>query len=269
MNVEKLEFHAKNVRRNIIKMIYNSQSGHPGGSLSIVEILTYLYFAKMNINPEKPLFEDRDRLVLSKGHCAPALYAVLAERGFFPEDDLMGFRKIDGYLEGHPDMKKVPGIDMSSGSLGQGMSVANGIALAGKLDKKDYKVYCILGDGEIEEGEVWEAFMTASHYRLDNICAIIDRNGLQIDGKTKDVMSTEPLEDKMRAFGFHVITIDGNNFDRIKNAFDEEDMVKDKPTAIIANTIKGKGVSFMENEVGWHGKAPSKEEYDKAMEELK
>ena len=269
MNVEKLEFHAKNIRRNIIKMIHNSQSGHPGGSLSIVEILTYLYFERMNIKPENPLFEDRDRLVLSKGHCAPALYAVLSERGFFPENDLMGFRKIDGHLEGHPDMKKVPGIDMSSGSLGQGMSVANGIAIAGKLDKKDYKVYCILGDGEIEEGEVWEAFMTASHYKLNNVCAIVDRNGLQIDGKTKDVMNTEPLEDKMRAFGFHVITINGNNFEEIEKAFNEADMVKDKPTAIIANTIKGKGVSFMENEIGWHGKAPSKEEYDKAMEELK
>lgn len=269
MNVENLEFHAKNIRRNIVKMIYGSQSGHPGGSLSIVEILTYLYFERMNIKPEDPLFEDRDRLILSKGHCAPALYATLAEREFFPEEDLMGFRKIDGYLEGHPDMKKVPGIDMSTGSLGQGMSVTNGIALSGKLDKKDYKVYCILGDGEIEEGEVWEAFMTASHYKLDNVCAIIDRNGLQIDGKTKNVMSTEPLEDKMRAFGFHVITINGNSFEEVKKAFDDADIVKDKPTAIIADTIKGKGVSFMENEVGWHGKAPNKEEYDKAMEELK
>lgn len=264
-NFEKI---SKEIRKSIIEMVYNAKSGHPGGALSITDILTVLYFYELNVNVNNPKYENRDRLVLSKGHSSPALYAVLAEKGFFPKNDLKTFRKIDSYLQGHPDMNKVPGVDMSSGSLGQGLSVSNGMALGAKLDRKDYRVYCILGDGEIEEGQVWEAAMTASHYNLDNLCVIVDNNGLQIDGKTKDVMNSEPIDKKFEAFGFNVINIDGHNFEEIVNAFEKAKQTKKRPTAIIAKTVKGKGISFMENEVSWHGKAPNDEQYNLAMNEL-
>ncbi len=264
-NFEKI---SKEIRKSIIEMVYNAKSGHPGGALSITDILTVLYFYELNVNVNNPKYENRDRLVLSKGHSSPALYAVLAEKGFFPKNDLKTFRKIDSYLQGHPDMNKVPGVDMSSGSLGQGLSVSNGMALGAKLDRKDYRVYCILGDGEIEEGQVWEAAMTASHYNLDNLCVIVDNNGLQIDGKTKDVMNSEPIDKKFEAFGFNVINIDGHNFEEIVNAFEKAKQTKERPTAIIAKTVKGKGISFMENEVSWHGKAPNDEQYNLAMNEL-
>ena len=264
-NFEKI---SKEKRKSIIEMVYNAKSGHPGGALSITDILTVLYFYELNVNVNNPKYENRDRLVLSKGHSSPALYAVLAEKGFFPKNDLKTFRKIDSYLQGHPDMNKVPGVDMSSGSLGQGLSVSNGMALGAKLDRKDYRVYCILGDGEIEEGQVWEAAMTASHYNLDNLCVIVDNNGLQIDGKTKDVMNSEPIDKKFEAFGFNVINIDGHNFEEIVNAFEKAKQTKERPTAIIAKTVKGKGISFMENEVSWHGKAPNDEQYNLAMNEL-
>ena len=265
---EELKKISKNIRKSIIEMVYNAKSGHPGGALSITDILTVLYFYELNVNVNNPKYENRDRLVLSKGHSSPALYAVLAEKGFFPKNDLKTFRKIDSYLQGHPDMNKVPGVDMSSGSLGQGLSVSNGMALGAKLDRKDYRVYCILGDGEIEEGQVWEAAMTASHYNLDNLCVIVDNNGLQIDGKTKDVMNSEPIDKKFEAFGFNVINIDGHNFEEIVNAFEKAKQTKERPTAIIAKTVKGKGISFMENEVSWHGKAPNDEQYNLAMNEL-
>ena len=268
IEIKNLEDISKNIRKNIVEMVYSASSGHPGGSLSITDILTVLYFHEMNVNINNPKDEDRDRLVLSKGHCSPALYAVLAEKGYFPKEDLKTFRKIDSYLQGHPDMKKIPGVDMSSGSLGQGLSVSNGMALAGKLDKKDYRVYCVMGDGEIEEGEVWEAAMTSSHYKLDNLCVIVDKNNLQIDGTTDEVMSLAPIDEKFRSFGFEVITIDGNNILEIMKAFAKAKTVKNKPTCIIAKTIKGKGVSFMEDKVEWHGKAPSEEQYNLAMQEL-
>ena len=264
-NFEKI---SKEIRKSIIEMVYNAKSGHPGGALSITDILTVLYFYELNVNVNNPKYENRDRLVLSKGHSSPALYAVLAEKGFFFFFFLKTFRKIDSYLQGHPDMNKVPGVDMSSGSLGQGLSVSNGMALGAKLDRKDYRVYCILGDGEIEEGQVWEAAMTASHYNLDNLCVIVDNNGLQIDGKTKDVMNSEPIDKKFEAFGFNVINIDGHNFEEIVNAFEKAKQTKERPTAIIAKTVKGKGISFMENEVSWHGKAPNDEQYNLAMNEL-
>ena len=266
--IENFEKISKEIRKSIIEMVYNAKSGHPGGALSITDILTVLYFYELNVNVNNPKYENRDRLVLSKGHSSPALYAVLAEKGFFPKNDLKTFRKIDSYLQGHPDMNKVPGVDMSSGSLGQGLSVSNGMALGAKLDRKDYRVYCILGDGEIEEGQVWEAAMTASHYNLDNLCVIVDNNGLQIDGKTKDVMNSEPIDKKFEAFGFNVINIDGHNFEEIVNAFEKAKQTKERPTAIIAKTVKGKGISFMENEVSWHGKAPNDEQYNLAMNEL-
>ena len=268
---EKLELEkkAKNIRKNIVNMVYSAQSGHPGGSLSITDILTVLYFKELNIDIKNPKNENRDRLVLSKGHCSPALYSALAEKGFIPKEDLNGFRKIDSYLQGHPDMNKVPGVDMTSGSLGQGLSVSNGMAIAGKMDHKDYRVYCILGDGEIEEGQIWEAAMTSSHYKLDNLCVIIDKNNLQIDGPTEDVMNSNPLDKKFESFGFNVIVIDGHNYDEIVEAFEKAKSQKGKPTAIIANTIKGKGVTLMENQVGWHGKAPNDEEYKKIIEDLK
>lgn len=266
--IENFEKISKEIRKSIIEMVYNAKSGHPGGALSIADILTVLYFYELNVNVNNPKYENRDRLVLSKGHSSPALYAVLAEKGFFPKNDLKTFRKIDSYLQGHPDMNKVPGVDMSSGSLGQGLSVSNGMALGAKLDRKDYRVYCILGDGEIEEGQVWEAAMTASHYNLDNLCVIVDNNGLQIDGKTKDVMNSEPIDKKFEAFGFNVINIDGHNFEEIVNAFEKAKQTKERPTAIIAKTVKGKGISFMENEVSWHGKAPNDEQYNLAMNEL-
>ena len=227
-----------------------------------------MYFKELNIDPNNPKWEDRDRLVLSKGHCAPVLYSCLANRGFFDISELRKFRNIEGILQGHPDMKKVPGVDMTSGSLGQGLSVSNGMALAGKLDKKDYRVYCIMGDGEIEEGQVWEAAMTASHYKLDNLCVIIDNNNLQIDGEIDKVMNPYPIDEKFRSFGFQVINIDGHDIDEIIKAFDVAKNIKEKPTCIIAKTIKGKGVSFMENQVNWHGKAPNEEQYNQAMKEL-
>ena len=259
---------ANNVRIGIIDATHAAKSGHPGGSLSIADILTYLYFEKMNIDPKNPKMEGRDRFVLSKGHTAPGLYATLAHRGFFPVEDLITLRKIDSYLQGHPDMNKIPGIDMSAGSLGLGISAACGMALAGKIDNKDYRVYTIIGDGESEEGQVWEASMFASHYKLDNLCVILDLNGLQIDGPITEVMNPTPHDKKFEAFGFHVITIDGHDFNEIEAAFAEAEATKGQPTVIIANTIKGKNVSFMENDAGWHGKAPNDGEYQIAMDEL-
>lgn len=266
--INELEEKARNIRKGIIDAVYSNKSGHPGGSLSIADIITVLYFNQMNIDEKNPKWEERDRLVLSKGHCAPALYSALANRGFFDLEDLKTFRNIESNLQGHPDMNKVPGVDMTSGSLGQGLSAANGMAIAGKMDNKDYRVYCILGDGEIEEGQVWEAAMTSSKYKLDNLCVIVDNNNLQIDGKIEEVMSSYPIDEKFKNFGFQVINIDGHNIKEIIDAFDVAKNVKGKPTCIIAKTVKGKGVSFMENKVEWHGKAPSDEEYKTAMEEL-
>lgn len=266
--MENLQNTALNIRKNILEMIYTASSGHPGGALSCADILTALYFSEMKVDRNNPKDENRDRFVLSKGHASAALYATLAEKGFIPKEDLLGFRNINSILQGHPDMKKISGVDMSTGSLGQGLSVANGMAMAGKLDNKTYRVYCLMGDGEIEEGQIWEAAMTASHYQLDNLCAIVDNNNLQIDGKVTEVMNVHPIDEKFKSFGFHVINIDGNKIDEILNAFTEARTIKGKPTAIIAKTIKGKGISFMENQVGWHGKAPSKEEYETAIQEL-
>ena len=260
---------ANNVRIGIIDATHAAKSGHPGGSLSIADILTYLYFEKMNIDPANPKMENRDRFVLSKGHTAPGLYSTLAHRGFFPVEDLITLRKIDSYLQGHPDMNKIPGIDMSAGSLGLGISAACGMALAGKIDNKDYRVYTIIGDGESEEGQVWEAAMFASHYKLDNLCVILDLNGLQIDGPITEVMNPTPHDKKFEAFGFHVITIDGHDFNQIEAAFAEAENVKGQPTVIIAKTIKGKDVSFMENSVNWHGAAPNDEQHAAAIAELK
>ena len=266
--IENLQLKANNIRKNIVNMVHSAKSGHPGGSLSITDILTVLYFYELRIDINNPKDENRDRLVLSKGHCSPALYAVLAEKGFIPQSDLETFRKIDSYLQGHPDMKKVPGVDMTSGSLGQGLSVSNGMAIAAKLDNKDYRVYCVLGDGELEEGEVWEAAMTSNQYKLDNVCVIVDNNNLQIDGTIDEVMSSKPIDEKFKSFGFNVIQIDGHDYNQIAEALDKAKECKGKPTSIIAKTIKGKGVSLMENQVGWHGKAPNDEEYQKIMEEL-
>ena len=265
---KQLEITATKVRMGVIEGVYNAKSGHPGGSLSVADVLTYLYFAKMNVDPKNPQMPERDRLVLSKGHTAPALYSVLANRGFFPVEDLKTLRHIGSKLQGHPVMNKVPGVDMSTGSLGQGVSAACGMAKGAKmLGKNDIRVYTILGDGEIEEGQAWEAMMFASQYQLDNLCVIIDVNGLQIDGKCSDVMSAEPIDEKVKAFGFDCITIDGNDFDELEKAFDAFHN-SDKPFAIIMKTVKGKGVSYMENAVGWHGKAPNTEEYEIAMAEL-
>ena len=263
-----LEEKAKEIRKGIIEQVYKAQSGHPGGSLSIADILTVLYFKEMNIDPKNPKWEGRDRLVLSKGHCSPALYSCLANKGYFEQEKLSTFRNIESNLQGHPDMNKVPGVDMTSGSLGQGLSVANGIAISGKLDHKDYRVYAILGDGEIEEGQIWEAAMSASHYKLDNLCVIVDYNNLQIDGTIEEVMSSYPIDEKFRSFGFEVINIDGHDIEEIIKAFEVARNIKEKPVCIIAKTIKGKGVSFMENQVGWHGKAPNEEQYKQAMEEI-
>lgn len=268
MNNSQMQNIAKSVRKSIVKMIYEAQSGHPGGSLSAVEILTYLYFEEMNIDQKNPKNPERDRFVLSKGHAAPLLYSILAEKEFIEKKELKTLRKINSKLQGHPDMKRVPGIDVSTGSLGQGLSIGNGMAIAGKLDKKDYNVYVLLGDGEIQEGMVWEAAMFAAHNKLDNIVAILDHNGLQIDGKNEDVIDIEPLDKKWEAFGWHVIKINGHDFDAIKEAFNQRKTIKNKPTIIIAETIKGKGVSFMENEAGWHGKAPSEDEKNTALKEL-
>lgn len=268
IELQNLQEKANNIRKNIVEMVYNAASGHPGGSLSIADVLTALYFKELNIDVNNPKDENRDRVVLSKGHCSPALYSTLAEKGFLPKEDLKTFRKIDSYLQGHPDMKKITGVDMTSGSLGQGLSIANGMALAGKLDNKDYRVYCICGDGEIQEGQIWEAAMSSSHYKLDNICVIIDNNNLQIDGSVDKVMNPYPIDKKFESFGFNVLVIDGHNFDEIIDALESAKQMKGKPTAIIAKTTKGKGVSFMENQAGWHGKAPKEEEYKLAMEEL-
>ena len=267
-NIEELEKMSKEIRKGIIEEVYSHSSGHPGGSLSIADILTVLYFKEMKIDEKNPKWEDRDRLVLSKGHCSPALYSVLAHRGYFPLEDLKTFRDINSYLQGHPDMKKIPGVDMTTGSLGQGLSVANGMAIAGKMDKKDYRVYCILGDGEIEEGQIWEAAMASAKYKLDNLCVIVDNNNLQIDGKIEEVMNSYPIDEKFRSFGFEIIKIDGHNVQEIIDAFDVAKNIKDRPVCIIAKTIKGKGISYMENQVGWHGKAPNEEQYIEAIKEL-
>ena len=263
-----LEKMAVEVRKGIIVGVYNAKSGHPGGSLSAADIFTYLYFEEMNIDPENPKDENRDRFVLSKGHVAPGLYSTLAHRGFFPVEELENLRHIGSFLQGHPDMKHIPGVDMSSGSLGQGFSAAVGMALAGKMDEKDYRVYALAGDGEIQEGQIWEAAMFAGHRKLDNLVLFVDNNGLQIDGNIADVCSPYPIDKKFEAFNFHVINIDGNNFDEIAAALKEARETKGMPTAIIAKTVKGKGVSYMENQAGWHGKAPNAEEYAIAMEEL-
>jgi transketolase len=265
---ENLKRIAKEIRLAIINMISEAAHGHPGGSLSCVDILTTLYFDKMNVKPDNPKWEDRDRIVLSKGHAAPALYATLAKKGYFSEKILSTLDKLGSILQGHPDMKSTPGLDMTTGSLGQGLSAANGMALAGKLDKKGYRVYVILGDGELQEGQIWEAAMTAAHYKLDNLTAILDFNGLQIDGPNREVKNIEPVADKFKAFGWHVIEIDGHDFDQIDKAIEEAKATKGKPTLIIAHTIKGKGVSFMENQVGWHGSAPNEEQRQKAIQEL-
>ena len=267
-DIKQLQEKAKEVRKGIIEADYSNKSGHPGGSLSIADIMTVLYFNQMNIDEKNPKWEDRDRLVLSKGHCSPALYSCLANRGFFDVEKLKTFRNINSNLQGHPDMNKVPGVDISSGSLGQGLSCANGMAIAGKMDNKNYRVYCILGDGEIEEGQVWEAAMASNKYKLDNLCVIVDNNNLQIDGTIEEVMSSYPIDEKFKSFGFQVINIDGHNIQEIIDAFDVAKNVKDKPTCIIAKTIKGKGVSYMENDVKWHGIAPNEEQYQLAMKEL-
>ncbi|HIS77107.1 MAG TPA: transketolase [Candidatus Merdivicinus excrementipullorum] len=257
------------IRMGVIEGTFNAKSGHPGGSLSIAEDLAYLYWKEMKVDPENPQWEDRDRLVLSKGHCAPALYAALAEKGYFPASELKKLRHTGAMLQGHPDMKHIPGVDMTTGSLGQGVSAACGMALAAKISGKDYRTYTILGDGEIEEGQVWEAAMFAAHYKLDNLCAIVDNNGLQIDGPVAEVMSPYPIPEKFAAFGWHVITVDAHDLDQLEAAFAEARTVKGKPTAIIQKSVKGKGVSFMENQVGWHGAAPNAEQYETAMAELK
>ena len=259
---------ANTIRKGIIEAVYNAKCGHPGGSLSIADIMTYLYFEEMKVDPENPRDPARDRFVLSKGHTAPALYATLAARGFLPEEDLKTLRKTASYLQGHPDMKGVPGVDMSTGSLGQGISAACGMALSSKLDGDPFRVYAVLGDGESEEGQVWEAAMFAAHYKLDNLVAILDLNGLQIDGPITEVMNPTPHDEKVLAFGWHVITIDAHDFDQIADAFKKAKETKGMPTAIVAKTTKGKGVSFMEDNAGWHGKAPNDEEFAIAMEEL-
>ena len=267
-DVEKLKKIARLIRADIIKEVYSAKSGHPGGALSIVDILTVLYFNQMNISPEDPRNENRDRFVLSKGHASAALYATLAERGFFSVNELENFRKLGSMLQGHPDMKHIPGVDMTTGSLGQGLSVANGMAMMSKLDKKGIRVYTILGDGEIEEGQIWEAAMTASQYRLDNLCVIVDNNNLQIDGELKKVMSSYPIDKKFESFGFVVFNVDGNDIEELIKVFESAKLIKGKPVAIIAKTVKGKGISFMENKAEWHGKAPSEEEYKQAIKEL-
>ena len=266
---KQLQITACKVRMGVIESTYGAKAGHPGGSLSAAEVYTYLYFKEMNIDPKNPKWEDRDRFVLSKGHTTPGLYSVLANRGFFPVEDLPTFRHIDSYLQGHPNMNTVPGVDMSTGSLGQGISVATGMALAAKHTGKQNRVYALLGDGEIQEGQVWEACMAAAHYKLDNFCIIVDNTGLQIDGNIADVMSPYPIVDKLVAFGFEVKAVDGHNFDELEAAFAQARETKGKPSAIVIKTVKGKGVSFMENNAGWHGKAPNDAEYEQAMTELK
>ena len=266
---KQLQITACKIRMGIIESTYGAKAGHPGGSLSATEMFTYLYFKEMNIDPKNPKWEDRDRFVLSKGHTTPGLYSTLAHRGFFPVEDLPTFRHIDSYLQGHPNMNTVPGVDMSTGSLGQGLSAACGMAKGAKFLNKDINVYSLLGDGELAEGQIWEATMFAAHYHLDNLCIIVDLNGLQIDGRTCDVMNTAPVDKKFEAFGFHVIAIDGHDFDAIEAALNEAKTVKGQPSAIVMKTVKGKDVSFMENNAGWHGKAPNDAEYAQAMTELK
>ena len=268
MTEAELKKTANEVRKNIVTAVYHAHSGHPGGSLSAADILTYLYFEEMNIDPKNPKKADRDRFVLSKGHAAPGWYSVLAERGYFDKEELKGLRHVGCFLQGHPDMKHIPGVDMSSGSLGQGISAAVGMALAGKMDNASYRVYTLLGDGEIQEGQVWEAAMLAANHKLDNLIVIVDNNNLQIDGTVEDVNSPYPIDEKFKAFKFHVININGNDFQDIERAFQEAREHSGQPTAIIAKTVKGKGVSFMENQVGWHGKAPNEEEYQIAMRDL-
>lgn len=263
-----LKLTAYKIRRHALDAVYSAKSGHPGGSLSIAEILSVLYFHVMNVDPANPKNPDRDRFVLSKGHCAPALYGTLAERGFFPKEDIKTFRRIDSYLQGHPDMKHVPGVDMSTGSLGQGICAANGMALAAKLDKKDYRVYTVLGDGELEEGQVWEAAMFAAHYKLDNLTAFVDLNLLQIDGDVRKVMNPTPVDKKFEAFGWNVIITDAHDVGKLINAVETAKTVKGKPTVIIAESTKGKGVSFMENNAAWHGAAPNDEQYAAAIKEI-
>ncbi len=266
---KQLQMEACKVRMGVIESTHGAKAGHPGGSLSAADVFTYLYFKELNVDPKNPKWEERDRFVLSKGHTAPGLYAALANRGFFPVEDLPTLRHIDSYLQGHPNMNTVPGVDMSTGSLGQGVSVAVGMALGAKHQGKTYRVYTLLGDGEIQEGQVWEACMAASHYKLDNLCVIVDNNGLQIDGDIAKVMSPYPIVDKLEAFGFHVEAVDGHDFEALEAAFRKAKEVKGAPTAIVMSTTKGKGVSFMENNAGWHGKAPNDQEYAKAMDELK
>jgi len=267
-DVNELQIYANEIRKGIIEATYSAQSGHPGGSLSIAEILAVLYFNQMNIDPKNPKAKGRDRVILSKGHTSPALYSALAVKGFFDKEDLKTFRQVNSYLQGHPDMVKVPGVDATTGSLGQGLSIANGMALASKLDSEGVRVYCICGDGEIQEGQVWEAAMTAAHYKLDNVCVIIDNNNLQIDGKVDEVMSVYPIDEKFKSFGFETINVDGHNIPELITAFEKAKKTKGKPTAIIANTIKGKGISYMENIGSWHGKAPNEEQYKLAVKEL-
>ena len=268
MNKLELQKVANEVRKGIITSVHAAKAGHPGGSLSAADIFTYLYFEEMNVDPKDPEKADRDRFVLSKGHTAPGLYSALAQKGYFPVEDLETLRHLGSYLQGHPDMKHIPGVDMSSGSLGQGISAAVGMAIAGKMDNADYRVYTLLGDGEIQEGQVWEASMMAGFRKLDNLVVIVDNNNLQIDGAIDEVCSPYPIDKKFEAFNFHVINIDGNDFDQIDAAFKEAKATKGMPTAIIAHTVIGKGVSFMENQVGWHGTAPNDEQYAVAMEEL-
>lgn len=269
MDKKQLAITADKARILALSMIHHAASGHPGGSLSCVDIITTLYFNELNVDPKNPKMDTRDRFVMSKGHCSPAVYSVLALKGFFPEENLKMFRSIHGHMSGHVEMHYVKGVDMSTGSLGQGISAAAGMAMAGKLAGKDYRVYSVLGDGELDEGEVWESMMTAHKYKLDNLCAIVDYNGLQIDGPTEEVMPTEPLDKKFESFGAHVIKINGHDFDQIRAALEEARNTKGRPTVIIAKTIKGKGVSFMENVAGWHGKAPNDEEFEKAIAEIK
>ena len=268
MNKLELQKMANDIRKGIVTAVHSAKSGHPGGSLSAADIFTYLYFEEMNVDPAQPDKADRDRFVLSKGHVAPGYYSTLAHRGFFPVEDLTTLRKVGSYLQGHPDKKHIPGVDMSSGSLGQGISAAVGMALSAKLSNDSYRVYTLLGDGEIQEGQVWEAAMFAGHRKLDNFVAIVDNNNLQIDGAIDEVCTPYPIDEKFKAFNFHVINVDGHDFDALKAAFDEAKATKGKPTAIIAKTVKGKGVSFMENQASWHGTAPNDEQYAQAMEEL-
>ncbi|NLY54698.1 MAG: transketolase [Firmicutes bacterium] len=267
-DLQELKFLCKEVRRDIVRMTHAAGSGHPGGSLSAVELLVGLYFARMRHDAQRPEWAERDRFILSKGHAAPVLYSVLARAGYFPVEELLTLRQLGSRLQGHPHMLALPGLDNSSGSLGQGLSQANGLALAARLNQMDYRVYCLLGDGELQEGQVWEAAMTAAHYKLDNVCAIVDYNGLQIDGSVEDVIGLAPLDKKWAAFNWHVINIDGHDLEQVLAAYDEAATVRDKPTVILAKTVKGKGISFMEDVAGWHGKAPNDDELAKALAEL-